>query len=476
MSTEAQRKANRQNAKKSTSPRTPEGKARSSKNALKHGLLARDAVMADEDPADTTGNSKSSKKTSSPRMPSNSSSSSRSPTLVGACAVSPASRPASPPTSTTAPTVRPANATPTPSFPGRNGENQLLGKSMQDHTQALHNLARYRTMTSRDITRALRMIRQLRKDECDCKENRAANGAIHRPTLTDPDPYNTPDPMEPQPPRYEPPTAAAQTSNPIGFRAQSQSVQTEDGCPECRGTACRARQPGPVQNVAAQNVAARSADLGFEIRGLSSQSVPSPQATLGGESRFTNHASRMSGRPHRQTQGPVKTNALRHRRSPQDELRNEPHPGGARSEPPGNGGTGEVIAAQQRKKQRRHQRQHETLHPQCAQRPCAHQGCGADAHVCRIDTPVDAWSGGVAWLRPGYRRLPRPWAAPRGAAGRADAGVSSTQTSFPGVHKTSFPPSVPGDGGGEGRLGFGLAVEAPPREPRRATKVGASTA
>ena len=52
MSTEAQRKANRQNAKKSTGPRTPQGKARSSKNALKHGLLARDAVMADEDAAE----------------------------------------------------------------------------------------------------------------------------------------------------------------------------------------------------------------------------------------------------------------------------------------------------------------------------------------------------------------------------------------------------------------------------------------
>ena len=75
-------------------------------------------------------------------------------------------------------------------------------------------------------------------------------------------------------------------------------------------TACRARQPGPAQNVAAQNVAARSADLTFEIRGLSSQSTPSPQATLGGESRFTNHASRMSGRPHRRTQGPVETKGL----------------------------------------------------------------------------------------------------------------------------------------------------------------------
>ena len=52
MTTDKQRKANRQNAKKSTGPRTEEGKARSSQNGLKHGLLARDAVMAGEDPAE----------------------------------------------------------------------------------------------------------------------------------------------------------------------------------------------------------------------------------------------------------------------------------------------------------------------------------------------------------------------------------------------------------------------------------------
>ena len=305
MPTDAQRKANRQNAKKSTGPRTPEGKARSSKNALKHGLLARDAVMADEDPAEYDRQLQILEENLFPKNAiefelvlqiADSRWRLRRITRIEAGLT----------TYQYHGTDRSTRERyPDTVVPGRNGENQLLGKSMQDHTQALHNLARYRTMTSRDITRALRMIRQLRKDEYECKENRAANGAIHRPTLTDPDPYNTPDPMARQPPRYEPPAAAAQTSNPIGFRAQSQSVQTEDGCPECRGTACRARQPGPVQNVAA-----RSADLGFEIRGLSSQSVPSPQATLGGESRFTNHASRMSGRPHRQTQGPVKTNAL----------------------------------------------------------------------------------------------------------------------------------------------------------------------
>ena len=52
MTSEAQMKASRENAKKSTGPRTPEGKARASKNALKHGLMAQDAVIPGEDPAE----------------------------------------------------------------------------------------------------------------------------------------------------------------------------------------------------------------------------------------------------------------------------------------------------------------------------------------------------------------------------------------------------------------------------------------
>ena len=52
MATEKQIQANRNNAKKSTGPRTEQGKAASSQNALKHGLLARDAVLPGEDPAD----------------------------------------------------------------------------------------------------------------------------------------------------------------------------------------------------------------------------------------------------------------------------------------------------------------------------------------------------------------------------------------------------------------------------------------
>jgi hypothetical protein len=44
--------ANKQNAAKSTGPRTADGKARSSQNALKHGLTARTALLPSEDPAE----------------------------------------------------------------------------------------------------------------------------------------------------------------------------------------------------------------------------------------------------------------------------------------------------------------------------------------------------------------------------------------------------------------------------------------
>jgi hypothetical protein len=41
---------NRQNAQKSTGPRTPEGKQKSSLNALRHGLTSQSAVIPGEDP------------------------------------------------------------------------------------------------------------------------------------------------------------------------------------------------------------------------------------------------------------------------------------------------------------------------------------------------------------------------------------------------------------------------------------------
>jgi len=49
MATEAQIAAHRLNARKSTGPRTPEGKAVVSQNAVQHGLLAREGVLRGED-------------------------------------------------------------------------------------------------------------------------------------------------------------------------------------------------------------------------------------------------------------------------------------------------------------------------------------------------------------------------------------------------------------------------------------------
>ena len=52
MSSRARRRANRQNAKHSTGPKTDPGKQRSSQNALKHGLRSKHPLIPGEDPAE----------------------------------------------------------------------------------------------------------------------------------------------------------------------------------------------------------------------------------------------------------------------------------------------------------------------------------------------------------------------------------------------------------------------------------------
>jgi hypothetical protein len=55
MSSERQIKANRRNARKSTGPRTAEGKSIVAKNAVRHSLLSNDILVRDEDPAEFDG-------------------------------------------------------------------------------------------------------------------------------------------------------------------------------------------------------------------------------------------------------------------------------------------------------------------------------------------------------------------------------------------------------------------------------------
>jgi hypothetical protein len=52
MATERQRRANRANAQRSTGPRTPAGRAVSSRNATRHGVLSAAVVVADGESPD----------------------------------------------------------------------------------------------------------------------------------------------------------------------------------------------------------------------------------------------------------------------------------------------------------------------------------------------------------------------------------------------------------------------------------------
>jgi len=57
MTSNRKAEANRRNARKSTGPKTPEGKAAVRLNALKHGLLSREVLLPGEDEERPCGNS-----------------------------------------------------------------------------------------------------------------------------------------------------------------------------------------------------------------------------------------------------------------------------------------------------------------------------------------------------------------------------------------------------------------------------------
>ena len=165
MATKAQIKANRENAKKSTGPRTEEGKARVSLNALKHGLLARDAVLPEEDPAEFD---RQLRDLEHDLRPENSlefelvrqiaDAQWRMRRLVRietgflSAALDEKRR-------------HEERFNPENIRPGREGETQLLGASLLNRTQALLHLARYDAHLSRRYYRAIAELGRLRKLE-----------------------------------------------------------------------------------------------------------------------------------------------------------------------------------------------------------------------------------------------------------------------------------------------------------------------
>ena len=174
MRTEKQISASRKNAKKSTGPRTTEGKTNSSKNALKHGLMAQDAVIPGEDPAEFDRHLTKLEDTYLPRNYVEKE-------LVRQIGdamwrMQRLSRIES--------AVISASIERTRVYQhdfrvdrikqGHEGDLQLLGESMLSGTKFLNNLARYDAHLNRRFYRAVELMMKIRSEERKSREAQAA--------------------------------------------------------------------------------------------------------------------------------------------------------------------------------------------------------------------------------------------------------------------------------------------------------------
>ena len=261
MPTNAQIKANRKNAKKSTGPRTEEGKTRSAKNSLKHGLLARDTVMPGEDPADFDRQLSA---LEADIQPANSLEFelvrqiadaqwrmrrlTRLETGFLAAAVDDQRR-------------HLEKRRPDELRPGYDGETLLLGSAMLDRTQAFVHLARYDGHLSRRFFRAVKQLSDLRRDERKAEEVRSSAGS-YAPA----DPYRGRYVPAQAPPPIDPPSP---TAGGIGFRASRDPVP-KAGLPAGRPPAPQTTLPQTTKRTQSRTTILQSMGYGWvEGGGLS---------------------------------------------------------------------------------------------------------------------------------------------------------------------------------------------------------------
>ena len=272
--TRARIKANRNNAKKSTGPRTEEGKTSVSKNALKHGLLARDTVLPGEDPADFDSQLSALEADIQPanslefelvRQIADSQWRMRRLTRLEtgflAAALDETRR-------------YMEKRRPDELRPGYDGETLLLGSAMLDRTQAFVHLARYDGHLSRRFFRAVKQLSDLRRDESKARQARSSAGSH---THVDPDPYRGRYVPAQAPPPIDTPSPTAAR---IGFRASSKSAPQPGLTQTTKQTQSR---PTPVKSAPFKDEP-RSADLAVEIRGLSAPPLTGGTSPLGAAS------------------------------------------------------------------------------------------------------------------------------------------------------------------------------------------------
>ncbi len=173
MPTEAQIRANRKNATKSTGPRTEKGKARVSKNALKHGLLAENSVIPGEDPAEFDRHVTLYEDTYNPRN-------CVEKALVhqiadAAWRIQRLSRIEATIITTTIERTRvyQRDFQTSRMREGHEGDLQLLGTSMFKDTKFLNNLARYDGHLNRRFHRSVELMMKIRKQERNSRKTPA---------------------------------------------------------------------------------------------------------------------------------------------------------------------------------------------------------------------------------------------------------------------------------------------------------------
>ncbi len=172
MATNAQINANRKNAKKSTGPRTTQGKERSSKNALKHGLLALDSVIPGEDPAEFDRHLTLYEDTYNPAncverelvlQIADSAWRMRRLSRIEATVMTAGIEK----TRVHQQTYRPERTR-----EGHEGQLQLLGASMYSGTKFLNDLARYDGHLNRRFYRAVELMMEIRREEAKSRQAR----------------------------------------------------------------------------------------------------------------------------------------------------------------------------------------------------------------------------------------------------------------------------------------------------------------
>ncbi len=217
MRTERQTRASRENAKKSTGPRTPQGKARSSKNALKHGLLALDSVIPGEDPADFDRHLTLYEDTYNPAncierelvlQIADSAWRMRRLSRIEATVMT---------AGIERTRVHQQTYLPERMREGHEGKLQLLGASMLERTKLLNNLARYDGHLNRRFHRAVELMMKIRKEDRKLREAEKQD-ATNRDRGVDPSPRSASSPVGRETHEDQAVSQDEAPKTPIGFR------------------------------------------------------------------------------------------------------------------------------------------------------------------------------------------------------------------------------------------------------------------